>query len=193
MLNFITLSCPSCGNQLHITEDIDRFACAACGNEHIVNRSGGIVSLKPVIDSIKSLQLGVDKTASELAIVRIKKEIEELERALNNVTNEAEIRGYQNIEQNNSSLALGITLTIGLLLIVISIINSYVEGALIVVFISGIFIIFFLHQNSQKNKENERRGVIGKNLVRESSIINNNLDNKKRELIYHQEIVSKYK
>jgi hypothetical protein len=43
--DFITLSCPSCGHKLQINEDIDRFACAACGNEHIVNRSGGDVFL----------------------------------------------------------------------------------------------------------------------------------------------------
>jgi predicted RNA-binding Zn-ribbon protein involved in translation (DUF1610 family) len=46
MPGFITLSCPSCGHELQITEDIVRFACAACGNEHIVNRNGGIVTLK---------------------------------------------------------------------------------------------------------------------------------------------------
>jgi ribosomal protein S27E len=49
MPGFITLSCPACGNKLQITEDIDRVACAACGNEHIVNRSGGVITLKPVI------------------------------------------------------------------------------------------------------------------------------------------------
>jgi hypothetical protein len=52
MPDFITLSCPSCGHKLQITSDIDRFACVACGIEHIVNRSGGIVTLKPVIEDI---------------------------------------------------------------------------------------------------------------------------------------------
>ena len=50
MLDFITLSCPSCGHKLQITDDIDRFACATCGNEYIVYRSGGVVTLKPVMD-----------------------------------------------------------------------------------------------------------------------------------------------
>jgi hypothetical protein len=70
-----------------ITEDIDWFACSACGNEHIVNRNGGIIALKPVIDGIKSIQLGVDKTASELAIVRLKDEIQILENDLSQVSN----------------------------------------------------------------------------------------------------------
>jgi predicted RNA-binding Zn-ribbon protein involved in translation (DUF1610 family)/ribosomal protein L40E len=52
MADFLTLSCPSCGNKLQITNDIDRFVCAACGNEHIVNRSGGVITLKTIIEDI---------------------------------------------------------------------------------------------------------------------------------------------
>jgi len=78
MADLITLSCPSCGARLEVTPDIDRFACAHCGQEHIVKRSGGIVSLSPVVDAIKNVQTGVDKTAAELGIVRIQKEIDEL-------------------------------------------------------------------------------------------------------------------
>jgi predicted RNA-binding Zn-ribbon protein involved in translation (DUF1610 family) len=37
MVDFITLSCPSCGYKHQITKDIDQFACVACGNEHIIN------------------------------------------------------------------------------------------------------------------------------------------------------------
>ncbi len=87
MPDFITLSCPSCGHKLQITEDIDRFACAACGNEHIVNRSGGIVTLKPVIDSIQRVQVGVDKTASELAIPRLERDLVELEQEYSELWN----------------------------------------------------------------------------------------------------------
>ena len=75
MPEFITLSCPSCGGKLEITEDIERFACSHCGREHIVKRGGGIVSLSPVVEGLKKVEIGVDKTASELALVRIEKEI----------------------------------------------------------------------------------------------------------------------
>ena len=53
MADFVTLTCPSCGGKLQITQDIERFACAHCGREHIVKRSGGIVSLSPIIDALK--------------------------------------------------------------------------------------------------------------------------------------------
>jgi len=78
MSDFITLSCPSCGAKLEITQDINRFACSHCGREHIVKRSGGIVSLSPVVDAINQVKSGVDKTAAELALARIPKEIASL-------------------------------------------------------------------------------------------------------------------
>jgi len=76
MSGTVSLSCPSCGGKLTITDDIDRFACGYCGKEILVNRGGGIVSLKPVVDEIKRVGIGVDKTASELALNRLQKEIE---------------------------------------------------------------------------------------------------------------------
>jgi predicted RNA-binding Zn-ribbon protein involved in translation (DUF1610 family) len=77
--DFITLSCPSCGGGLQLTDDIERFACAHCGQQHIVRRQGGTVSLSPVLRELGRIHAGVDKAASELAIVRIKEEIVALE------------------------------------------------------------------------------------------------------------------
>ncbi len=79
MTDFITLTCPTCGGKLQITSDIDRFACSYCGTEHIVKRGRGIVTLAPVIEGIRNVQVGVDRTASELAIKRLKEEIASLE------------------------------------------------------------------------------------------------------------------
>ncbi len=78
MSDFLVLSCPTCGYKLHITDGIDRFVCAACGNEHVVNRSGGIFTLKPVVEEISKVQAGGDKTTAELAIARIKDELKQL-------------------------------------------------------------------------------------------------------------------
>ncbi len=79
MVDSFSLTCPSCGGRLQLTSDIERFACGYCGNELIVNRSGGIVSLAPVISELKGVRQGVDRTASELAIIRLEKEINQLE------------------------------------------------------------------------------------------------------------------
>jgi hypothetical protein len=82
MPDFVTLTCPSCGGKLQITNDINRFACSYCGAEHIVRRSGGIVSLAPVVAALQRVQAGVDKTASELAITRLEPQVESCQRRL---------------------------------------------------------------------------------------------------------------
>ncbi|MGB7115540.1 MAG: hypothetical protein WBD56_05305 [Anaerolineales bacterium] len=78
MAEYVTLTCPSCGSKLTITEEIDRFACIHCGDEHIVNRGDGIVSISSIVEGLEKVQRGTGKTASELAINRLNKEIAEL-------------------------------------------------------------------------------------------------------------------
>lgn len=49
-----------------------------CGTEFVVNRGGGIVSLSPVVEGLKRVKRGADKTAAELAIARLRKDIDEM-------------------------------------------------------------------------------------------------------------------
>lgn len=67
----MTLTCPTCGGKLHITPDLDRFACAHCGNEHLVKRSEGVIAIQPLAESLTGLRRAADRTASELAIRRL--------------------------------------------------------------------------------------------------------------------------
>lgn len=84
--DFITLACPSCGGKLEITPDMERFACKFCGSEHLVRRSGGAVSLAPVVEGLKRVESkfdqvlsGSDRIAAEQTIQRLKGEIHALE------------------------------------------------------------------------------------------------------------------
>ncbi len=79
MPEVFTLTCPICGGRLQITPDMDRFACAHCGNEHIVTRGTGTVSLQPIREDLHVIGSGVDRTASELAIKRINAEMNVLQ------------------------------------------------------------------------------------------------------------------
>ncbi|MCX6070889.1 MAG: hypothetical protein NTU91_08540 [Chloroflexi bacterium] len=97
MPDFVTLTCPTCGGKLQITPDVERFACAHCGNEHLVRRGAGIISLAPVVESMDGLRRATDRTASELAIRRLKEEIA----ALDGPKAEAEAR----LAQWNAKLA----------------------------------------------------------------------------------------
>lgn len=86
MSDFITLTCPNCAGKLQITDDVERFACAFCGVEHIVRRSGGIVTLKPIVEGLEKVKIGVDKTASELAIARLTTETARIEDQIGELT-----------------------------------------------------------------------------------------------------------
>lgn len=48
MSNFITLTCPSCGASIQVTEDANRYKCEYCGNEHLIKmEAAAAVSLTP--------------------------------------------------------------------------------------------------------------------------------------------------
>ncbi|MCW5844645.1 MAG: hypothetical protein KIT77_25565 [Caldilinea sp.] len=64
----VTLTCPSCGSKLQITNDIERFACSSCGNEHIVRRSGGAVSVTPIISGMNEIGAKIDRVSLQLEI-----------------------------------------------------------------------------------------------------------------------------
>lgn len=114
---FIKLSCPNCGAALEITTDMDRFACAHCGKQIIVQRAGGTISLKPVIDRLDALaettkridavtQSQAQETANvarELQITRLRQEIALL--ALQKQANKLDDKTYQ---QLGSALLIGI-------------------------------------------------------------------------------------
>lgn len=85
----VSLSCPSCGGKLEITPQLERFACPYCGNEQIVRRSEGTVSLTPVVEGLKRVETkfdqvlsGSDRMAAEQTIQRLKAEIPEMEKSI---------------------------------------------------------------------------------------------------------------
>jgi len=73
-LKILNLNCANCGGVLEIQSDMDRFACGYCGSAQIVERRGGTVALRLVVDAVARVQVGTDRTAAELALVRLEKE-----------------------------------------------------------------------------------------------------------------------
>lgn len=74
-IKIIKLNCVNCGGALEIHGDMDQFACGYCGSPQIVERRGGTIALRRVVDAVARVQVGTDKTAAELALVRLEKEI----------------------------------------------------------------------------------------------------------------------
>jgi DNA-directed RNA polymerase subunit RPC12/RpoP len=76
--HFINLSCTNCGAKLDVYEGMERFACGYCGTELIVQRRGGTVALRAVMEAVRKVRVGTDKTAAGLAIARYESELNEL-------------------------------------------------------------------------------------------------------------------
>jgi len=82
MAESITLSCPACGNTLDIAEDVSLFVCARCGNEYVVRRGGGIVSLAPAAESGAHATNDAEQAVVDAHIAQLKAEIGEIRNAL---------------------------------------------------------------------------------------------------------------
>lgn len=168
MPDLVTLTCPTCGGKLQIANNIDRFACGYCGNEHIVQRSGGVISLEPVLDGLKVIKTGVDKTVSELAIQRLNAEIANL------MTQKA------SIPTKTSGCIVFLMLFSVLLLIILLVVSSKgVEGSGASIFF-GLLIVFFTFGFYFNGRNNIRKKI---------SPIDEQIEEKTEELEYHRNII----
>ena len=71
----IPISCARCGAGLEIEQDMNSISCGYCGTHLKIERRGGTVALREVTDAIHRVQLGTDRTSSELAIKRLRDEL----------------------------------------------------------------------------------------------------------------------
>lgn len=83
VLPLLNLACANCSAPLQIGDDLERFTCSYCGTAQIVERSGGVISTKKITSAIHAVQRGTDRTAAELAIPRLTKELAEAQDAKN--------------------------------------------------------------------------------------------------------------
>ena len=77
-VSVIRLGCVGCGASLDIRQDVKQLACSHCGTSQIVERTGGSVHLRELAHTLSRVQVGTDKTAAELAIARLTRELEQL-------------------------------------------------------------------------------------------------------------------
>ncbi len=77
-MQLLTLSCANCSAPLEVRADLERFTCSYCGTAQIVERSGGVVSTRKLEAAINAVQRGTDRTAAELAMPRLTRELDEL-------------------------------------------------------------------------------------------------------------------
>ena len=76
MDDFITLTCPSCGAKVTVTEDTARYRCDYCGNEHIIQGAAAALAglaaqaaqapIRPVVAMPASVQVQQDGQSARL-------------------------------------------------------------------------------------------------------------------------------
>jgi len=141
MSDFITLTCPSCGGRLEITKSIERFSCAHCGTEHMVKRGGGIVHLEPVLEKVSE---GVGKTASELALTRLEKEIESIQikiKKQQKVVDDLNLK-VQNLKSPVTNIAMGFAGVTFIILGVVIIFSNKFLFCSVIAIVVGILVTY---------------------------------------------------
>lgn len=88
----LTLSCANCSAPLEVAADLERFTCSYCGTAQIVERSGGVVSTRKLEAAISAVQRGTDRTAAELAMPRLNRELDEVMEQRAQVVHRAQLR-----------------------------------------------------------------------------------------------------
>lgn len=84
-MRILSMNCASCSAPIEIKPEVSQFVCAYCGASQMVDRSGGAVTLNLVTDAIHQVQRGTDRTAAELALVRLRKKLATLQRELDSL------------------------------------------------------------------------------------------------------------
>jgi hypothetical protein len=126
MASIKPLKCPTCGGTLYITGDIDRFVCGFCKNEHIVERSGGVITIK----AVKELErFGVvhEKLAAERAIQYSTEKISSLQSEQTQLQSQIQqLRDAQNVAAGIQSIKSQklYSMVIGLILVLIGLIQA---------------------------------------------------------------------
>ncbi len=69
MADLMTLNCPTCGGRLQITNDVDRFVCAHCGNAHIIDPGVRVESLAGELDQMR-LTMDIRQAEDSLAVLQ---------------------------------------------------------------------------------------------------------------------------
>jgi predicted RNA-binding Zn-ribbon protein involved in translation (DUF1610 family) len=69
MADLLTLTCPTCGGSLQVTNDVDHFACMHCGNTHIVDPETRAASLAGEVQTLRA-EVTAQRLQSELAILK---------------------------------------------------------------------------------------------------------------------------
>jgi DNA-directed RNA polymerase subunit RPC12/RpoP len=146
--HFIHLNCANCGAKLEVYDDMERFACGYCGTELLVQRRGRTVALNAVTEVIKKIQIGTDKTAAELALVRLNQESAKLDDELQQLVADANFarardkakRDKAETDQGYQFIAAGLVGLVGVVTIIAAFVSGPFEKTFFAVLVLGLLL-----------------------------------------------------
>jgi hypothetical protein len=74
----INLACPTCGGKIDAGNQSGQCVCSYCGNQLQISEYEGELTLKPFVEVAKTIEHSMNFAASEMAIKRIRVELEKL-------------------------------------------------------------------------------------------------------------------
>lgn len=77
-MEFSSMTCRNCAQKLSIANDADQCICQNCGAEYLVTFRDSTISIKTLANTQQDFSRHADRTASELALVRINQAINDL-------------------------------------------------------------------------------------------------------------------
>jgi ribosomal protein S27AE len=138
--HFIKLSCPNCGSELELYDDMNQFACGNCGATMEVQRRGGAIVLRVLSWAVGEVQIGGRSTAAPPALGRLREEAGNLVKRREAMLNERAARkkwGY----------GIGIALlSIGFFVVRSG--NGFVVG--LSVLVAGMFTISYIRRSDKR-------------------------------------------
>lgn len=81
-MELISMTCRNCGGKLMITKNAEQIICQHCGTEFLICFNDGAISIQTIAQGIQKIEQSADKTASELALQRLKEEKDLLRRSI---------------------------------------------------------------------------------------------------------------
>lgn len=118
-MRLLKLSCASCTAPLEVGEDLGYFSCDYCGTAQIIERSGVAIPAPKAETDLKAVQRATARTAAELAIPRLTKELTEAELARAGIllAAKAKLESAKRARRKYAQITFGVTFLLGLLTI----------------------------------------------------------------------------
>jgi predicted RNA-binding Zn-ribbon protein involved in translation (DUF1610 family) len=141
----VPISCPNCGAGLDVYSDMERFSCGYCGTAIMAERRGGTVSLKCVTEAIRKVQAGTDKTAAELALARLAKEL---------AANKAAVQAIERRDLGTSAGCAGLVAFVAVTVLAMLVIPSSLSGLVLLVGGGlGLFVSVLVYNDAYRRRE----------------------------------------